>query len=314
MDKSVLENKRVEILPKDQKEWLDLRTKDITSTDVAALFGLSPWISPYELWHVKKNSNAIEAIVSEPMKWGNRLQNSIAHGIAEDYNLNIRPMKEYIRVPDLRIGSSFDFAIAEDGILEVKNVNYIGYKEGWISDAVRLEAPAHIELQVQHQLLVSDRDYAMIGTLVGGNKVCVIKRERDPYVHKLIRETVESFWKSIDDNRAPEPNFKRDAKFIAKLNGYAEAGKVLDATGDDTIKVLVKDYKEWSAKEASAKAEKEGIKAQLLTLIEDAEKVFGDNFSIRAGLVPSTTIETYVRKSFRDFKIYMKKEPANDER
>ena len=36
-----------------EQEWLDLRKKDITSTDVAALFNLSPYKTEFELYHEK---------------------------------------------------------------------------------------------------------------------------------------------------------------------------------------------------------------------------------------------------------------------
>lgn len=304
---------RETILPKDEQEWLALRTKDITSTDVAALFGISPWLTEFELWHRKKDGAVPEFSVNPRMLWGQRLERAISDGIAADYNLAIRPMKEYIRIPAWRMGSSFDNAIGSDGIFEVKNVDGLAYKDGWLVDGnSSVEAPPHIELQGQYQLLVSGRKTIYIGALIGGNRVTLIKREADLQIHEAIKTKVAKFWESIDANQPPEPNFKEDAKFIAKLNGYAEPGKVLDALGDSRLMALVGDYKEWGNKVTSAQAEKDGIKAQILTLIEDAEKVIGDGFTISAGVKPPTLVEAYERKGFRDFRIYIKKEkPVN---
>ena len=68
------------------------------------------------------------------MKWGTRLQDSIAMGIAQDQGWSIRPMKEYITDTDLRLGASFDFAIGDDGLLEIKNVDSLVFHKQWESD------------------------------------------------------------------------------------------------------------------------------------------------------------------------------------
>ncbi len=310
---------RETIIPKDEQEWLALRTKDITSTDVAALFGISPYLTEFELWHRKKDSTIVEFSPNTRMAWGNRLEEAIAKGIAEDNNFQVAKIPEYIRCPELRIGSSFDYRIVDgnltnkssDAILEVKNVDGLAYKDGWLINGDSIESPPHIELQVQHQLLVSGLSAAYIGALIGGNRVTLIKRLPDPQIQEAIKVKVAAFWASIDANEEPTPDFKEDAEFIAKLNGYAEPGKLLNAHGDAKLSGLVRDYKEWGSKADNAKAEKEGIRAQILTIIGDAEKVKGDEFTITAGLIPPTRIEAYERKGWRDFKIFLskKKEP-----
>lgn len=302
---------RETILPTDKEHWLNLRLEDVTSTEVAALFGISPWLTRFELWHRKKAKTIVEVAPNDRMKWGSRLEASIANGVAEDNGWDIRPMKEYMRLMPLRIGSSFDFATGEDGLLEVKNVDSLAYKDGWLINGDSVEAPPHIELQLQNELLVSGRKFVYLVALVGGNRVTAIKREPDLDIHEAIKTKVAEFWESIDMSLEPLPNFKEDAKFIASLHGYAEPGKIMNAAGDTKLAGLVRDYKEWGEKTASAQAEKDGIKAQILTLIEDAEKVTGDGFTITAGVKPPTLVEAYERKGYRDFRVYLKKEPAN---
>lgn len=298
---------RETITLRDEQHWHELRSKVITSTDIAALFGISPWLTTFELWHRKKNATIVTLDANSRMVWGTRLEKSIAEGIAEDYNLTVRPMKEFIQISTWRMGSSFDYAVEDDGILEVKNVDSLAYKEGWLIAGDSIESPPHIELQLQFQMLVSGRTRGLIGALIGGNRVVLLKRIADEDIHKAIKIKVAAFWESIDANKPPEPNFKEDAKFIAKINGYAEPGKILNTNGDSKIAALVRDYKEWGDKVSSAQAEKDGIKAQLLTLIEDAEKVVGDGFTISAGVKPPTLVEAYERKGYRDFRVFLSK-------
>src|SRR3990167_5628915 len=105
-----MENKII-IKPTSEADWLSLRTLDITSTEISALFGCSPYSTAFELWHRKKSGVIVQLKENERMFWGTKLQDAIAAGIAEEQGWAIRRMNEYIRNAELRIGSSFDFAI-----------------------------------------------------------------------------------------------------------------------------------------------------------------------------------------------------------
>ena len=308
------------ILPTDENHWLSLRAQDITSTEVAALFGCSPYLTKFELWHRKKDRTVITLEPSERMRWGTRLQDSIAQGIAEDQGWRVRRMAEYIRNSELRIGASFDFGILETvdfpginfkdeqpiGLLEIKNVDSLAFRDGWIIDGDTLEAPPHIELQVQHQLLVSGLSTAYIGALIGGNRVVLIKRESDSNVHYAIKNAVAEFWKSIEENNPPPPIFPQDSQAVSKLYGYAEPGKVLHA--DQAIDSLCADYKTYANAEKESREKKESVRAQILMKIGDAEKVTGANFTISAGVIGPAQIPAHERKGYRNFKLNWKKE------
>lgn len=320
------------IQPKDEKHWLAERAKDVTSTEVAALFGCSPYLSEFELWHRKKHHQVVEVQKNERMLWGSRLEASIAAGVAEDENLIVRPFKEYMRIPELRVGSSFDYRILagatarkaskrtkfgrmlnapaydseQDGILEIKNVDGLAFNSGWAWDGENLEAPLHIELQVQHQLLVSGLAFAKIRALVGGNQVKAIERKRDEEVMAEIRSKVAGFWKSIEEGKEPAPDFERDAAFIARLYGHAEPGKV--APGSERIDQLVPIYKEHGRLEEEHKTKKRAAMAEILSIAGDAEKILGKGYTISCGVVGPCRIEAYTREGYRNFKVFLKKE------
>jgi putative phage-type endonuclease len=296
------------ITPADKKSWLELRSKNINSTDVAALFGISPYLTKFELWHRKKRGDVVELEENKRMKWGSVLQDTIAAQIAKDQGWNIRRMDEYIFDKLLRVGSSFDFHIdrtvenENPGLLEIKNVDGLIFRDQWtVDDNGNIQGPLHIELQVQHQLLVSGREYAYIGALVGGNDEKLIYRKRDKAVISAIRVAVCDFWDSIDANTPPEPNFTEDAAFISKLYGYAEPNKVLDVRGDEKFFTMMEKYRELGEEIKSKQESRDAIKAELLTIVGDAEKVTGDSFTISAGVVAECPIN-YIRSAYRMFK------------
>ena len=313
----------ITINPENKQEWLELRTQDITSTEIAALFGINPWVTEYELWHRKKSGLIVEIEENARLKWGLRLQDAIAAGVAEEQGWNIRRMDEYGRIPELRIGASFDFAILGinpeiggpgpiwkeelQGLLEIKNVDGLQFKKGWIVDGDNVEAPPYIELQVQHQLLVSGRAYAYIGALIGGNNLVLIKREPSPKIHEAIKQKAAEFWELIDKNYPPPPNFETDSKFIASLYNYSEPGKVVDVAENEQIVKMAEEYKEAGDKIKGLDNMRDEIKARILTAIGDAEKATGGNFTVSAGMVGPADV-SYHREGYRTFKITWRKD------
>jgi putative phage-type endonuclease len=293
-----------------EEDWLKLRVDDITSTEVSALFNISPYLTHFELWHRKKSKDIGKIQENERMTWGKRLQESIARGIEGDSGWAVQPLKDYIRLEDYRIGSSFDYLYNGEDLLEIKNVDGLAFKDGWIVDGDNIEAPPHIELQVQHQMLVYGCSVAHIGALIGGNKLVMVKREKNQQIHDQIISKVAAFWKSIEENKEPDPDFERDAKFIAQL--YNKVDKEKTSVANDEIEALSAHYKLQSTKESEAKREKEIIKAKILIAIGDTAKVLGSNFSITASEVAPKEIAAYTRKGFRTFKINFKGE-KNDE-
>lgn len=299
-------------VPKDKKHWLELRAKDVTSTEASALFGLSPYMTEFELWHTKKSGDIITLEENERMKWGNKLEPVIAQTIAEDNDWDIRPMDEYISLDSHRMGSSFDFAIGDHGILEIKNVDGLVFRDKWVvEDGQVVEAPPHIEIQCQHQLAVSGRSLLYIGALVGGNQLAMIKRERDENIIKMIKSKVMGFWSSIHEGVEPKPNFENDGEFISKLYSNTDPDKIIDLTeNDETTEEynnLVLEYTNIVKEEKILAKKKSGAKAKLLMKMGDAEKVKAPGFSIAAGMIKEADI-SYTRKPYRSFKVYTKKE------
>lgn len=312
----------IEILTHTTEEaWLQARTRDVTSTESAALFGMSPYVTRFELWHRKRSGNVPDFKSNDRMKWGNRLEAAIAHGIAEEQGWEIRPMKEYMRDPDARLGSSFDFVITNLGEpvhLEIKNVDYLAFRDGWIEhEDGSIEAPEHIEMQVQHQMAVSGFKRAYIGAFVGGNRGVVIERARDEDVIRAIRAKVAEFWQTVDAGQEPEPVMPDDAQAMIRMHQYAQPGTVLDASQDEEIARLVDTYRAMQAAKKNAEEDAEVAKAALLAAIGDAEKVLLPGYTVSASMIadtPPTVITPEMvgtsyggRKGYRNLRVNTRK-------
>jgi putative phage-type endonuclease len=269
------------IITRDEQHWLELRTKDLTSTDVAALFGLSPYKTAFELFHEKREGKVVKIAPNERMKWGNRFESAIAHGVAEDNQWTVQPLKAYMRDPILRIGSSFDFEITslEHGkcILEIKNVDGIQYKRKWRDDgAGAIEAPEHIELQIQHQMMVSGYNACALVAMVGGNSPKITFRKFDADIGVAIARKAAAFWASIEANEPPSADYSRDADLIAQIYSQVNQGEVYDAWHDVELASLVSNYQAATKSRDHFDEMATKFKAQIVERVKTAEKVVGD--------------------------------------
>jgi putative phage-type endonuclease len=305
-----------------QHQWLTERAKDVTSTEVSALFGLSPYLTEFELFHQKRDAVVVKLEPNERMKWGNRLESAIAQGAAEDMGWNIAKLNVYMRDQAARIGSSFDFEIKSSangpGILEVKNVDWVQYQKNWIDDgAGNIEAPEHIELQVQHQMEVAGYEWCAIVALVGGNEQKIVLRNRDRDIGKSIREKSGEFWNRVLQNQAPIADYTRDAEYIIKqLRRDSIEGLVAEA--DAELEDMIKQF-EFVRKEASDLEKiKEQRRAEILERIGHASKVITSFGSLSTGqvkgrsgtLITPEMVGTVIgaTEGYRSFRFYPKKE------
>lgn len=305
-----------------QHQWLTERAKDVTSTEVSALFGLSPYLTEFELFHQKRDAVVVKIEPNERMKWGNRLESAIAQGAAEDMGWNIAKLNVYMRDQAARIGSSFDFEIKSSangpGILEVKNVDWVQYQKNWIDDGNgNIEAPEHIELQVQHQMEISGFEWCAIVALVGGNEQKIVLRNRDRDIGKSIREKTGEFWNRVLQNQPPSADYTRDAEFIIKqLRRDAVDGLVAEA--DAELEDMIKQYEFVRKEAADLEKIKEQRRAEILDRIGPASKVLTSFGSLSTGqvkgrsgtLITPQMVGTVIgaTEGYRSFRFYPKKE------
>lgn len=304
-----------------EADWLAARKRFVTSTEVAALFNAGAFVkTEYQLYHLKAGTiEPDEFSDNDRVKWGLRLETAIAYGIAEDLGLVVEPMKAFMTMPEFGLAASFDFAITglvdghEDnqarrmfsehgkGILEIKNIDSLQFKRGWLEDGAAIEAPVQYEFQVQAQMEVANCGWAILAPLVGGNTPKPIIRIRDHSVGEAIRSKTAALWQRIQANNPPAPDFSLDGKAIAKV--YVENdGSAVDLSDDPRIGALCRAYKKASAEEAAAKKVKDAKKAELLTIIKAAKAVTTLGFKISAG-TNKPSFRAYYREGYEKMTV-----------
>lgn len=272
------------------EQWLTERAKDITSTDMAAVLGVpDTYRTRLDVWAEHSSLVPSDFTDNDRMLWGRRLEATIAAGVAEDHGLTITPLGgTYMRHDTLRAGSSFDYSATHPdrsgfGLLEIKNVDSLVFRNKWTSESGELEAPLQIEVQVQHQLWISGRQWAAIGVLVGGNYAHVLWRERDESAISAIEAAVIDFWASIDAKEMPSPDYNRDLDTLRAVFSKPDAKATVGEEAYARLADLLPAFELAKRATKDAKAAEDALKAELVHLIGGCEvgAVNGHGFSFK---------------------------------
>jgi putative phage-type endonuclease len=188
--------------------WHEWRRKGIGASDVAAIFGKSPYKTKRDLWFEKVGLGEPEdEDRSYIYRKGHQAEAELRELFSKHTKIEIKPAcfeKEIIFLGSL---DGYEKTI---GILEAKLVG----KEALNLARSEGTVPEHHFIQVQAQLHASDSDKAFWGgkapNVKGG---IVVEIGRDEKMIALIRDEVRWFWDLVEKNEAP-PLTDQDTVFI----------------------------------------------------------------------------------------------------
>jgi len=273
--------KRTKFTPDTEEEWLGLRKPDLTSTMMPALFNLSPYTTTFELYHNKVTKVEVPFETNDRVEKGKRIEEFAAQEVAIAQGWKARRNPEYIRLPELRMGSSFDFHAAcperGNGILEIKAVDYFRHKDQWSED----EIPAHIEIQARHQMFVSDVQWVCVAAFTGIYDHHLYFIERDTDFDDGLIEAAKEFWAMVDDEAEPLPNYTLDGAMIDQLYRNV-GGELIDLTEDSSFEMLIERYEYAKSQEKFFKTQKDAAKAEAHRTLENNAGAFTNNYRVKA--------------------------------
>lgn len=266
-----------------EKEWLEARARDITSTDIAALFGLSPHKSRLRLWQEKAGYLDPEFEENQFTIWGKRLQVPVAMGICEDEGWAGEDLTgTYSTFPDLRLGSSYDVLVKcstrGKGHLEVKVAEEFREEDGWTKE----RAPLTHEFQMANQLHCAAKDeqglkFNCLGILGRRQRIRLYFREYDRELGQMIDHEVSSFWASITADIPPKPDYSVDADILEKLRKPLRSGDVINLTGNNRAHDLIQTWFERSAARKALIDQIKPLEKDMKTIEAELHDIMGRN-------------------------------------
>jgi len=262
---------------RDEAHWHELRAKTVGSSEVAALFDCSPWLSRWQLWQIKTGNLVPDNLdENERVREGKYFEPAIANLAAEKFGLKLRKVRRYIIADDCPgMGASLDYEEFGDGSLIPTEIKWSLIGDGWEWEGDEItDAPENYLLQVQHQLgCMPNAPHARLIAYAGGRLRHMIIERRDTLIAK-IKEEIKGFWWSVSEAKEPPPDFSMDGDAIARV---AATRKLMDLTltGDEIADPAFREF--LAARETRLAAEKieDFKKAEVLKRILDVAATMG---------------------------------------
>lgn len=263
------------------RQWMEERRLGVGASEIAVLFGLSPWSTVKELWSEKVNGCAYEP-GSELFHWGHTMEPVIAAEFARRENVEVADPPLAIMIgekPYYR--ASLDRVVIEDGVpvaaLELKNLNESRHAE------YRTAGPSiGYLLQLQYQMMVTELDYGFLAVLFGGQKFGAWRVLASPSIQREIRSRVDEFWHYVETKTEPPDTIG------TKTIGSAADGSTLILT-DPAWETKLEKIEDLRCQKSKIEKEEKILKAQI-------KECMGDFQSAHAGQMLAS-VSTSTRKS-----------------
>ncbi|MFM0753634.1 YqaJ viral recombinase family nuclease [Paraburkholderia strydomiana] len=224
-------------------DWLSVRKNGIGGSDAAAAVGLSPYMSPLELWLIKTGRDANlprsdPHDMTEPVYWGTLLEPIVAASYTKRTGNRVRRVNAILQHPTIPFMlANIDREVVGCGdvqLLECKTAGEFGARL-W-----RDGVPEYVQLQVQHQLAVTGKQEADVAVLICGQKLEVHRIERDDGLIARLIELEAAFWRYVETDTPPAADGS-DSADKALRHLYPGAGGMVDFTDDRKLSATFAD-------------------------------------------------------------------------
>jgi len=204
-------------------EWHAHRAEHRNASESAAVMGLSPWQTPYQLWMIR--TGRLEQAVTVAMQHGTTLEPRARAAYEARMGVVMQPLV----LTDGAYSASLD-GITFDGelLLEVK-CPYKGQASALWQSVAAGEVPEYYRIQMQHQLMVAGATTAHLWVF-DGTEGLLAQIGRDEAAMQAIRAAWDGFQRYLDTD-TPPPLTDRDTVARSDPVWSQAAQRYLEAKG-----------------------------------------------------------------------------------
>jgi putative phage-type endonuclease len=213
-------------LKQGSQDWLDYRQRMFNASETAAVLGVSPWLTQYQLWLSKTGRSVTKATVA--MQHGTDMEPAARAA----YELHTGNIMQPLVLQDGPYSASLDGLNLEgDLIVEIK-CPYKGQASTLWQDVLVGTVPEYYWLQVQHQLMVSGTALAHFWVF-DGNQGLLIPIQRDEAAMEAIRRGWDGFQTYLNTDTPPplsdaDTVIREDSAWEAAAQAFALAKRAAD--------------------------------------------------------------------------------------
>lgn len=278
----------------ERTSWLEWRRQGVGASDAAAICGLSPWSSPMRVW-LEKRGEIPPADESEEMFWGSRLENVITDVFEDREGVYVRNRQQLVQHPERPWQrATLDGIVYEDPALE----HVLGLYEGKTTSAMRHGMdwrdgpPTWVQLQAQHQMIVTGFDHAWVTCLVGGQRLRTYELDADEDAQERLTRMESMFWQGVLNDEPPADIDGLDVTTAAIRQAWDDAEPASWVELPDEALELVRRRQEAKTEAKHWEKVAAAIENRLCTLLREAESGrIGDREIVRWPVVERKDID-----------------------
>jgi len=208
-------------------EELERRKHHLGASDMAAVLGISPFATAYDVW-AEKTGRIEGKAETEAMRLGKRFEPAILDEAEERLGILERNVWLTKKSSGSPLASTLDARLVAGGFpVEAKRCRS---SEAW-GEAGTDEIPDYYNVQVQVQMLCSETDLAHLVALLDGETFVFYRIPRSDEIIKIIVDRAFEFWnKNVIGGEPPaesapsEETFKKLRREPASIVPVDEAG------------------------------------------------------------------------------------------
>lgn len=279
----------------DHAQWLEERRKGIGGSDVAAILGLSPWKTAFQVYQ-EKRKEIVDWQGNNLTDWGKRMEPAIRQWYSDQTGRAVRlPNKIMYHDKYPFMLASLDGFTDDRRIVEIKTARS---GKGWGEPSTN-EIPDYYAVQCHHYMIVTGFEVTDVPVSVAGGSPELYEVPADKEITEMIIEACAKFWERVVNGNPPAPVTYADA--VARFGKIKSEGSVM---ASEQVLEVVSEIKAIRARLDELEAQEEEMKGKLIISLGES----GDTLIDQEG----TTLLTYKlangRKSF-DLKTFEKDYP-----
>jgi len=251
----------------EQTKWLEERRKGIGGSDIAAILGLSPWKTPFQVYQEKRGEIGNRE-GNAATDWGKRMEPAIRQWYSDQTGRSVRLPEK------IMFHSKYPFMLASlDGFTDDRRVVEIKTArsgKGW-GEPFTNEIPDYYALQCQHYLIVTGFEVADVPVSIAGGSPALYEVPEDKELQEMIIEVSATFWQRVIDGNPPDVTTYADA---VQRFGRSRAEGVVVASPDDIMALT--DLRAARLKISELEATEEAAKGKLIISLGDGGNVLAD--------------------------------------
>ena len=251
----------------DREAWLQRRKQRIGCSEVAAIMGLNPHQTPWEVFADKTGR-----IEPEPDNQAKRLGRTLEANILDEAERTLGKMERDIAlvVDELHLGATLDSRVlATNQPCQAKTaglLNPMADLTAW-GQAQTDQIPEMYLVQIHAEMICSEAELGHLWAFIAGRSIVPYQIERSRRITDLIEEFVPAWWQEhIIEGHEP-PIDVLPLKVAKRVKREPDKIIDFDQRGED----LWMQRTSLKAESRGADKESKGLEAQILTMMGDAE-------------------------------------------